>query len=112
MSAEEEVERLRAGIRLHRDQHGHDRCHLDDLELYKLLPEGVAGADLTLPPRVEFLEGCARFYDRRKSGVSFQHCSLVEVMKERDAIRDKLSTCLLTLARYDPDKANELAKKP
>lgn len=36
----DEVERLRAGIRKHRDCRGDDRCHLDDGGLHALLPEG------------------------------------------------------------------------
>ncbi len=85
-----EVKSLREVIRRHRDQRGHDRCHLDDLLLYSQLPEqqgfpdGVT--DLTLPPKEEFLEGCQRFWELRKSGVSFNHCSLVEVVKERDTL--------------------------
>lgn len=60
----QEVERLREGIRLHRDEKGHDRCWVDDLRLYELLPEKLP-ADTTLPPREEFLKNCARFYENR-----------------------------------------------
>lgn len=36
----DEVERLRAAIRKHRDYRGDDRCYEDDGELYRVLPEG------------------------------------------------------------------------
>lgn len=36
-----EVQKLRDGIRAHRDQRGDDRCWLDDERLYGLLPDGV-----------------------------------------------------------------------
>ncbi|HLC45488.1 MAG TPA: hypothetical protein VJI67_01285 [archaeon] len=60
-----EVLRLRTQIRKHRDQRGDDRCWLDDLELYSILPEKTK-ADLTLPPREKFLKSCARFWESRQ----------------------------------------------
>lgn len=63
----EEVEKLRAAIRAHRDEKGHDRCWLDDLKLYAALPEGAATADLTLPPKAEFMRGCDRYYELRRT---------------------------------------------
>lgn len=60
-----EVERLRNGIRSHRDEKGHDRCWEDDLKLYALLPDQVI-PDGELPSREEFLRGCARFYELRR----------------------------------------------
>lgn len=84
------IRQLEHAIRRHRDQKGHDRCHLDDDALYAHLPEGGAGADRTLPPREEFLEGCARFYELRKTGVSFEHCSLNAILAERDKLQAKL----------------------
>lgn len=61
----EEVLRLRAGIREHRDAKGDDRCWLDDIKLYGLLPDDVA-AITTLPPREQFLRSCQKFYDTRQ----------------------------------------------
>jgi hypothetical protein len=62
-----EVARLRAGIRYHRDQQWDDRCWVDDVRLYELLPEGPnKGYDSTLPPRDVFLANCARFHDTRQ----------------------------------------------
>ncbi len=85
-----EVRRLQDAIRVHRDQRGHDRCYLDDDALYSTLPEGKANADTTLPPRTEFLAGCAAYYDARKSGVSHEHCSLAEVMAREAKLRAAL----------------------
>lgn len=61
-----EVERLRAGIRYHRDQKGDDRCWVDDLRLYEMLPEGPVGYDSTLPPEDVFLDNCKRFCRTRQ----------------------------------------------
>lgn len=46
-----EVFRLRRAIRKHRDQRLNDRCWLDDMELYRTLPEYPFGIDMKLPPR-------------------------------------------------------------
>jgi hypothetical protein len=61
-----ETEKLRDGIRYHRDQKGDDRCWVDDLRLYELLPEGPAGYDSTLPSEEIFLENCKRFCRTRQ----------------------------------------------
>jgi len=62
-----QVERLLAAIRLHRDQRGDDRCHVDDATLYAVLPEGAPDpATLALPPRDVFLANCARFHACRQ----------------------------------------------
>lgn len=65
--AQERIALLEAAIRQHRDEKGHDRCWLDDMKLYAVLPEGAATADLTLPPRDEFLRGCERYYELRRA---------------------------------------------
>ncbi len=55
----EEVRRLRAGIRAHRDATGHDLCwHHPDL--WALLPERVEPA-IAVPPWPKFLRGCLRY---------------------------------------------------
>ena len=61
-----EIRKLRKGIRYHRDQKGDDRCWVDDLRLYELLPEGPAGYDSTLPTEEKFLENCKRFCQSRQ----------------------------------------------
>ena len=53
-----ELEKLRAGVREHRDARGDDRCWQDDHALYRLLPEGFR------PPAVDSfveLERCKQF---------------------------------------------------
>lgn len=65
MSAAARIAQLETAIQKHRDQRGDDRCWLDDLELYAVLGDG-AEADLTLPPREEFLGNCARFFECRQ----------------------------------------------
>ena len=60
-----EVMRLRAAIRQHRDEKGHGRCWLDDQTLYQILPEATE-ADLTLPPKEEFLTNCEIYWRTRQ----------------------------------------------
>lgn len=60
-----ELDRALTAIREHRDQKGHDRCWLDDQKLYSVLPEG-GEYNSKLPPRLEFLKNCERFYDSRQ----------------------------------------------
>jgi hypothetical protein len=55
----EEVKRLRAGIRSHRDSTGHDLCwHHPDL--WDLLPEKVE-PNIAVPPWPKFMRGCVRY---------------------------------------------------
>jgi len=55
----EEVRRLRAGIRSHRDASGHDLCWHHP-QLWELLPERVDRA-IAVPPWPKFLRGCLRY---------------------------------------------------
>ena len=64
-----EVLKLRKAIRNHRDQKGDDRCWMDDIELYKTLPEGVADADLSLLSDDQFKRNCDLFVKNRKRPV-------------------------------------------
>lgn len=58
---------LRAAVRAHRDARGNDRCWLDDLELYRQLPEQAPNpSELQLPPRDEFLRNCATYHACRQ----------------------------------------------
>lgn len=55
----DEVLKLRAGIRRHRDATGHDLCwHHPDL--WALLPEPVEPA-IAVPPWENFMRGCIRY---------------------------------------------------
>lgn len=61
----DEVIRLRNGIREHRDTTGDDRCWLDDLLLYKLLP-GSLPESAELPPWEEMERLCRQFFENRQ----------------------------------------------
>lgn len=68
----DEVERLRAAIRKHRDTRGDDRCFMDDAELYRVLPEGDTrpGRDTAVT-----LENCYRFIKLRQEGRGCEYVS-------------------------------------
>lgn len=55
----EEVKRLRAGVRKHRDSSGQDLCWHQP-ELWGLLPE-VVTPRVAVPPWAQFLRGCVRY---------------------------------------------------
>jgi hypothetical protein len=55
----EQVRRLRAGIRAHRDSTGHDSCWHHP-RLWALLPEPAA-PEIAVPPWPEFLRGCLAY---------------------------------------------------
>ena len=55
----EEVTRLRAGIREHRDSSGHDLCWHHP-NLWGLLPEPIP-TDIAVPPWPRFLRGCLKY---------------------------------------------------
>jgi hypothetical protein len=62
-----EIERILDCIRKHRDQHGDDRCWMDDNELYEnTLPEGINGADLRLHAPCEMIINCAKYIAHRQ----------------------------------------------
>ena len=64
-----EVERLRAGVRAHRDSSGHDLCWHHP-QLWDLLPERPR-PDVAVPPWPKFLRGCVAYreaLDREFSG--------------------------------------------
>jgi hypothetical protein len=54
-----EVQRLRAGIRAHRDQSGHDLCWYQPA-LWSLLPEESVLVP-TVPEWPQFMRGCVRY---------------------------------------------------
>jgi hypothetical protein len=55
----EEVRKLRAGIRAHRDLTSHELCS-DQPELWGLLPDRIDPRP-TVPTWPEFLRGCVRY---------------------------------------------------
>lgn len=68
-SLKDKILKLRNAIREHRDQRGDDRCWMDDVELYKTLPEGVADADISLLSDEQFRRNCDLFIKNRKCPV-------------------------------------------
>ncbi len=55
----DEVRKLRAGIRAHRDSSGHALCWYHP-QLWSLLPEPMA-PDVAVPPWPQFMRGCIAF---------------------------------------------------
>ncbi len=55
----DEVKRLRAGIRAHRDSSGHDLCWHHP-QLWGLLPEKIA-PEVAVPPWPKFMRGCLAY---------------------------------------------------
>ncbi len=55
----EEVKRLRAGIRAHRDSSGHELCWHHPA-LWRLLPEPLE-QDVAVPAWPQFMRGCIRY---------------------------------------------------
>ena len=65
----EEVRRLRAGIRTHRDGSGHELCWHHP-ELWDLLPERTS-PEVAVPPWPRFMRGCVAYrqaLDRELAG--------------------------------------------
>jgi hypothetical protein len=54
-----EVQRLRAGIRTHRDSSGHDLCWHHP-QLWGLLPEKIS-PEVAVPPWPKFIRGCVAY---------------------------------------------------
>lgn len=80
-----EVERLRSGIRSHRDARGDDRCWRDDEDLYRLLPEGY-----TPPERdssVE-LERCRQYIASRQNPATVYLSPELELNRLRDLLAE------------------------
>ncbi len=60
-------DRLFRAICKHRDAKGHDRCQLNDRELYAVLNDGN-DADFTLPCLEEFISECIRYHAAQTKG--------------------------------------------
>jgi hypothetical protein len=65
--AERERDEARAAVQTHYDQRGDDRCHLDDLKLYRdvlgIEPDPYVTA---LPPEADMMESCRRYVRQRQ----------------------------------------------
>lgn len=78
MSDKERIAELEDAIRKHRDQHGGDRCWMDDLDLYVILQDRVV-PDNTIGDPVVMLENCRRFITHRcSSGGSWMSYTALE----------------------------------
>ena len=55
----DEIKRLRAGIRKHRDSSGHNLCWHHP-ELWRLLPEPMP-LNIAVPPWPKFMSGCVAY---------------------------------------------------
>ena len=74
-----------AAIRRHRDQRGDDRCFLDDIELYGILPEGYeVGPQLDEPDVM--LENCKRFIASRHN----PECTYLSPQREIDRLEARV----------------------
>jgi hypothetical protein len=95
---QDEVRKLRAGIRKHREASGHDLCwHVP--ELWNLLPEKV-NPKPEVPPREEFLHRCALYRDSlepAKHGI-----------KEGDLVQHKDSKLTGRVTRFDDPAGNKM----
>lgn len=96
---------LEDAIREHRDQKADDRCWEDDLKLYGVLPEGVADADLRLPPKEEFLGRCALYEAHRRCGTSKPWRSVVS-LEAQLAAQAQPSEQVVGALRVFADKRN------
>jgi hypothetical protein len=85
---DERIRELEAAIRLHRDQKGDDRCWIDDLSLYSVLPEGCANADLRLHTPEEMLANCKRFIASRQPDTE----AYVSPQREIESLRASLAS--------------------
>jgi hypothetical protein len=80
----DEVKRLRAGIREHRDSSGHDLCWHHP-QLWGLLPEPIP-TDIAVPPWPTFLRGCLKY--REALGRELAKAPIVD--HEYDEARDRV----------------------
>lgn len=81
----EEVKKLRAGIREHRDSSGHDLCWHHPA-LWSLLPEKLE-PQIAVPPWPKFLRGCIRYrqsLDEQASGAPIDNIEYDESGNKND----------------------------
>lgn len=105
----EEIDRLRAAIRKHRDFRGDSRCWLDDEELYKTLPEGYTPPLRDAP--VE-LENCKRYIAYRHNPKTEYVSPDLHIAKLRIKLRlaDRVMREIVKLAQAgDIDSRSALA---
>lgn len=84
----DEVKRLRAGIRAHRDSSGHDLCWHHP-QLWGLLPEPM-DTEVAVPPWPKFLRGCLAYreaLDRELEAAPIDDAEHDQEASRRDADR-------------------------
>lgn len=91
-----EVDRLKAAIRKHRDQHGDDRCFLDDYELYAALGEPIPDHACRLDDPCTMMANCVRYiqsrHDPKKPYLSPQQ--QIDYLQQQVAeLHDRLRQC-------------------
>lgn len=64
---ERHVQRLTTAIRTHRDEHGDDRCWMDDERLYEVLGDGIKH-DRRVGCQLAMAANCIRFIKNRTEG--------------------------------------------
>ncbi len=106
-----EVERLRAAIRAHRDAKGDDRCWHDDKLLYARLGEGDLDQN-ALPPKCEFLASCERFFEQRQHPETKGRHPMPGEMTIRQLTDEveRLRAVLKVIAEYQGDYAGHLCE--
>jgi hypothetical protein len=62
LKAKSEWQKLFLGIQKHMTAKGHDRCWLNDLELYKLVDPQYDKMNMALPCMPEFLHNCCVYW--------------------------------------------------
>lgn len=98
-----ELENTRNAIRKHRDMKGDDRCHLDDGELYSILPEGDTR------PIVETavdLNNCIKYIRCRQEGR--EYISPQRRIEELEIEVERLRLSRVELTHYLTQTSKEL----
>ena len=87
-----EILRLRSGVRKHRDQRLDDRCWMDDIELYEVLPEGIEPSyvDLRLLPKDVMLRNCEHYIECRSASLTPEEA--IEKYKQLKKVDVNLAT--------------------
>jgi hypothetical protein len=108
---EQEVRRLRAGIRTHRDSSGHELCWHHP-ELWSLLPERLDPA-IAVPPWPKFLRGCIQYrqsLDEQRPDATVHDAefglpgSVVPMRLPKNRPETKSRACIARARQLNPDR--------
>jgi len=93
------LDELVNAVKRHHDQHGDDRCWLDDEELY--LAFGLLPGDRRVGSKEEMLANCKRFVERRcEEGGPWKSYAALEA--ENDELRKKVEFVEAALNKASP----------